>query len=36
LDQAKAIAAADPYNVAGLFQTVAVHPFKQVIPEALL
>ena len=34
LTQAKAIAAADPYNIAGLFQTVAVNPFKQVIPEA--
>ena len=34
LATAKAIAAADPYNIAGLFQTVAVHPFKQVIPEA--
>ena len=36
LDEAKAVAAADPYNVAGLFQAVAVHPFKQVIPEAVL
>ena len=36
LNEAKAVAAADPYNVAGLFQAVAVHPFKQVIPEALL
>ena len=34
LNQAKAIAAADPYNLAGLFHAVAVHPFKQVIPEA--
>jgi uncharacterized protein YciI len=34
LAEAKAIAAADPYNIAGLFQAVAVHPFKQVIPEA--
>jgi uncharacterized protein YciI len=36
LNEAKAVAAADPYNVAGLFQAVAVHPFKQVIPETLL
>ncbi len=36
LNEAKAVAAADPYNVAGLFQAVAVHPFKQVIPEAVL
>ncbi len=36
LDEAKAVAAADPYNVAGLFQAVAVHPFKQIIPEAVL
>ena len=34
LTQAKAIAAADPYNLAGLFETVTVRPFKQVIPEA--
>ena len=34
LTQAKAIAAADPYNLAGLFETVTVNPFKQVIPEA--
>ena len=34
LKQAKAIAAADPYNLAGLFETVTVRPFKQVIPEA--
>ena len=33
LEQAKAIAAADPYNLAGLFRSVDVHPFKQVIPE---
>ena len=36
LNEAKAVAAADPYNVAGLFQAVAVHPFKQIIPEAVL
>jgi uncharacterized protein YciI len=34
LAQAKTIAAADPYNLAGLFHSVSVHPFKQVIPEA--
>ena len=34
LSQAKAIAAQDPYNQAGLFQSVSVHPFKQVLPEA--
>jgi hypothetical protein len=33
LDEANAIAAADPYNLAGLFSSVNVHPFKQVIPE---
>lgn len=33
LEQAQAIAAADPYNQAGLFGSVNVHPFKQVIPE---
>lgn len=33
LDTAKAIAAQDPYSKAGLFQSVSVHPFKQVIPE---
>ena len=36
LDEAKAVAAADPYNGAGLFHAVAVHPFKQIIPEAVL
>jgi uncharacterized protein YciI len=33
LGAAKVIAAQDPYNKAGLFQSVIVHPFKQVIPE---
>jgi uncharacterized protein YciI len=33
LDDAKTIAAQDPYNKAGLFSSVNVHPFKQVIPE---
>lgn len=33
LDDAKVIAAKDPYNEAGLFQSVSVRPFKQVIPE---
>ena len=33
LDDAKAIAAEDPYSKAGLFGSVNVHPFKQVIPE---
>lgn len=33
LDDAKAIAAEDPYSKAGLFSSVNVHPFKQVIPE---
>lgn len=33
LGAAKVIAAQDPYNKAGLFQSVSVHPFKQVIPE---
>ena len=32
--QSKTIAAADPFNLAGLFHSVSVHPFKQVIPEA--
>ena len=34
LDAAKAIAAQDPYSEAGVFQSVSLHPFKQVIPEA--
>jgi len=34
LASARAIAAQDPYNKAGLFHSVSVHPFKQVIPEA--
>ncbi|MBN2751251.1 MAG: YciI family protein [Rhodospirillaceae bacterium] len=29
-----AILAADPYAKAGLFQSVAVHPFKHVLPQA--
>ena len=32
LADAKAIADNDPYNLAGLFETVTVHPFKQAIP----
>lgn len=26
-------AAADPYAQAGLFETVTIHPFKQVVPQ---
>ena len=32
LADAKAIADNDPYNLAGLFETVTVLPFKQAIP----
>ena len=32
LADAKAIADNDPYYLAGLFETVTVHPFKQAIP----
>jgi uncharacterized protein YciI len=32
LADAKAIADNDPYNLAGLFETVTVRPFKQAIP----
>ena len=32
LADAKAIADNDPYNLAGLFKTVTVRPFKQAIP----
>ncbi len=34
LDAAKAFAAADPYAEAGLFQSSAVMPWRQVLPEA--
>lgn len=32
LADAKAIADNDPYNLAGLFETVTVRPFKRAIP----
>mgnify|MGYP002635470860 FL=1 len=32
LADAKSIADNDPYNLAGLFETVTVRPFKQAIP----
>ena len=32
LEEAKQFAANDPYNQAGLFETVEIKPFKQVIP----
>lgn len=30
---AEAFAAADPYNTAGLFESVAIHPWKKVLPK---
>ena len=30
--QAEAFAAGDPYGAAGLFETVTIRPFRQVIP----
>ena len=33
MEGARAIAAKDPYNQAGLFRSVSVHPFKQVFPD---
>ena len=32
LAEAKQFAANDPYNLAGLFESVEIKPFKQVIP----
>ena len=32
LEEAKKFAANDPYNQAGLFESVEIKPFKQVIP----
>tara|TARA_B100001027_G_C16016363_1_gene219147 strand:- start:3 stop:167 length:165 start_codon:yes stop_codon:yes gene_type:complete len=32
LAEAKKFAANDPYNLAGLFESVEIRPFKQVIP----
>ncbi len=32
LDAAKAWADADPYTLAGIFETLEVHPYKQVLP----
>tara|TARA_A100001011_G_scaffold371434_1_gene428750 strand:+ start:956 stop:1120 length:165 start_codon:yes stop_codon:yes gene_type:complete len=32
LEEAKQFAANDPYSQAGLFETVEIKPFKQVIP----
>jgi hypothetical protein len=31
-DDARAIAGSDPYTVGGVFESVEVHPFKQVLP----
>lgn len=33
LEQAEAFAHEDPYTVHGVFQSVEVHPFKQVLPK---
>ncbi len=30
--EVSALNAADPYTLAGLFETVAIHPFRQTIP----
>ena len=32
LDDARAWAFADPYQLEGIFETLTVHPFKQVLP----
>ena len=32
VDEVRALNAADPYTLAGLFGTVAIHPFRQAIP----
>ena len=32
LDAAKAWAEADPYTLTGVFETLEVHPYKQVLP----
>jgi uncharacterized protein YciI len=32
LDEARSIAEADPYARAGVFESVEIHPFKQVLP----
>ena len=34
LEAAQAFAASDPYKLAGLFQSVTIRPFRQVIPSA--
>jgi uncharacterized protein YciI len=36
LDEAKAIAAADPYAKAGVFADVEIHPFRQAVGSASL
>jgi uncharacterized protein YciI len=33
-EEAEAFAAADPYNKAGVFESVTITPFKQVFPAA--
>ena len=33
LAQAQAFAAGDPYGLAGLFESVTIRPFRQVIPS---
>lgn len=33
IDEARAMADADPYLTGGVFETVEVHPFLQVFPE---
>ena len=33
LEEAKTFAQEDPYTIHGVFQSVEVHPFKQVLPE---
>ncbi len=32
IDDVRALNTADPYTLAGLFSTVAIHPFRQSIP----
>jgi hypothetical protein len=34
LDAARAFSAGDPYTRAGLWQSVAIHPFRWLLPEA--
>ena len=33
-EEAEAFASNDPYNIAGLFESVEISPFRQAIPQA--